>query len=551
MAPTEASIPHVLRRPGPLLLAAALVIALVTGGRDAWSEGAVSLQGDMPRYMMDGVFLRDLLHAAPFWPPDRLLDYAQHYYARYPALSLGHHPPLVAASLVPFFEVFGVSVGAARLDLVAFFLAAVGLVYAIGRRLFDDGTAGWAAALFASSPFVVGYAQAVLSELPAMTLVLAAVLFALRFAETGRLRDYAGLLAAAALSLTARPPAIFAMPAYVWIVTAHGSWRHFRQRAVLVTTLAGGAALVVLALALVALSPFNLRVVRFILESGFGLGNPTRVLGIIASQQIGQPLLWTWLAGVVAALLVRDRRQTTPLVWIAAVVGGVLAVTGMTEPARYSALAVPAYCLGAGSLWATAGRWRPAAALALGLAVSWQTVSAAAVRPVGAGGYEEAAEYVAGRPGGPTVLFSGAVDSGYFVFFVRKHDPAGELVVLRSDKVLTTSQMGEVAVEDRIADRAEIYEVLGRFGTRWVVLEDAPSGSVVLDWLREETHGPRFAERLRIPIATGDVRLRGVDLVVYEYLQASPPAPDAVVDLRLPVVGRTIRVPLSDLRPAR
>ncbi|MGE3471729.1 MAG: hypothetical protein AB7O28_15355, partial [Vicinamibacterales bacterium] len=63
MAPTEASVPHPLRRPGPLLLAAALVLALVTGGRDAWSEGAVSLQGDMPRYMMDGVFLRDLLHA--------------------------------------------------------------------------------------------------------------------------------------------------------------------------------------------------------------------------------------------------------------------------------------------------------------------------------------------------------------------------------------------------------------------------------------------------------------------------------------------------------
>ncbi len=107
--------------------------------------------------------------------------------------------------------------------------------------------------------------------------------------------------------------------------------------------------------------------------------------------------------------------------------------------------------------------------------------------PTGAEGYEAAAQYVLSQSASsPTILFSGPVDTGYFVFFVRKHDPAGQHVVLRSDKLLTTSRMGRSSVKDRIKDRQEIYGLLRAYGTRFVVIEDQPSDSQVLDWLREE-----------------------------------------------------------------
>lgn len=191
--------------------------------------------------------------------------------------------------------------------------------------------------------------------------------------------------------------------------------------------------------------------------------------------------------------------------------------------------------------------------VALVASVGWQSVSALAVRPVGAHGYEEAAAYVLEHGQAPTVLYSGVVDTGYFVFFVRKHDPAQRVVVLRSDKIFSTSSMGHLSVEDRITDRRQIYDALHEFGTRYVVIEDVASGARVIDWLREEVRTSRFAERQRIPIDTRDRRLRGADLVVYEYLEATAPAPDAEIDVKLPIVGREIRLPLSDFwqRPPR
>jgi len=104
--------------------------------------------------------------------------------------------------------------------------------------------------------------------------------------------------------------------------------------------------------------------------------------------------------------------------------------------------------------------------------------------------------------------------------------------------------MGRLSVEDRIANPKDIYALLDRYGTRFIVIEDRPSGAIVLDWLREELKSDKFIERRRI--ASG---LRGASIVVYEYAQAKRPDPDAVIDINIPLVASQIRVPLSDLRP--
>jgi hypothetical protein len=89
--------------------------------------------------------------------------------------------------------------------------------------------------------------------------------------------------------------------------------------------------------------------------------------------------------------------------------------------------------------------------------------------------------------------------------------------------------------------------LLDRYGTRFVVIEDRPSGSVVLDWLRDELKGTRFIERRRIPIAGEGAPTTGLALAVYEYTGARAPAPDAEIDIKIPLVGREIHVPLSEL----
>jgi hypothetical protein len=536
-----------------VLLWAALAIALALGARGISAEAITSLQGDMPRYLMDGVFFRDFLASGPGVTLSGMLEYAQRYYARYPALSIGHHPPLLPLALVPFFATFGVSIASGRLAILAFFLLAVWQLHVLGRRVYGRTAAGWACILFASHPFIVRFGQQVLSEMPTIALVLVAVNAAFRFRETGRFRHYLGLLAAIVLSLAARQLAVFVTPVYAAIVLDRRGWVLFARRSILLCTIALGIAFVAVAIATFMFSPFNVAVVLAVLHHDLTLADTLAVLRVIATNQIGLALALVCAAGLLSSWLMRDRRIVFVTLWIACVVGAVVVFTGPIEPDRYSILAVPAYCLAAATLAVRARAHQIGRVIGYGVllaATCWQFAVAASKPLVEADGYEQAAAFVVSQDQAPTVLFSGPVDTGYFVFFVRKHDPAQRLIVLRSDKVLTTSEMGNVDVEERISRREEIYDVLRRFGTRFVVIEDRPAGSRVLDWLRDELKASRFAERRRYQTRATDRRLRGVDIVVYEYLDATPPAPDAVLDLHLPVVGRDIRVPLSDLRQA-
>jgi len=540
---------------GNALFAAALLVAVLVASRSITDEGAVSLAGDMPRYLMDGVFLYDFPASGTSWTIDGAVTYGQHYFARYPALSLGHLPPLLPISLVPFYALFGVSVFAARVAILTCFLLAVVLLYMLARRLYNDETGGWACLFFASTPIIAMFAQRVLSEMPAIVLVLAALNALMRFRDSGRLSDYVLFVVAAVASLAARQIAVFMFPAYAAALVAAGGWRRLIRRDVMVVTLAGAVLVAVIAFATLVLSPFNVAVVRGVLSEGAGLSRWRDVIVSIARAQLLPALGALAAAGLIVAVIHRDQRILVSVYWIAAVLLGVLFVTGPVEPVRYSILAVPAYCLCAASLADSARPQRGHRSLKAVLlaAVVWQLWLVKDRHPASAGGYEEAARFVladAGAPIAPTVLYSASIDTGYFVFFVRKHDPAHRLVVLRSDKLLTTSLMNRLSTEDRIGSPAEIYPLLDRYGTKFVVIEDRPSGAMVLDWLRDELKGDRFIERRRLSLDAAAFSLRGVSLVVYEYKAARPPDPDAAIDIKIPVIGREIHVPLSDLRPA-
>ncbi len=96
------------------LAALCVSIAMVLAGRGLGDEAFLSTHGDPPRYMMNAMFILDLVRDWPFESFDALREYATLYYARYPALSLGHHPPLISILQVPFLAVLGPSVTALR-----------------------------------------------------------------------------------------------------------------------------------------------------------------------------------------------------------------------------------------------------------------------------------------------------------------------------------------------------------------------------------------------------------------------------------------------------
>jgi hypothetical protein len=577
------------------------VAGMAIATRGITDEAVTSLHGDVPRHMMNGVFVWDLLRAGSLWPPDEAAAYAREYFARYPALSIGHHAPLTAVLLVPFYAVFGVSVFAARLAMVACLLVAIAAMYSLARRLYDGLVAGWASLLLAVQPGLVPYGQHVMSEAPLIALALLTVDALLRFCASGRTAHYAVFVILAAASLYAKQTAIFLFPLYAGTLLLRLRGKRLLRGDVAGWTLAGIVLCLPLLAITLAFSPHNVAVVAQTAARSFNpfsadepaapspqpegaapepnVSSEGHAPGVDDGTQgdpdaiarppeapLRRPVLLSVLdnhlslAGAVAiviALLVsvaqRDGRVSFAAAWATMSIVGVLLFIGPYEPARYAILAVPAYCLWAASLAAAQHsrqvRWFGAALLVAVVAVDG--LAAARVRPVGAGGYEAAARYVTSRSDSPTVLYSASADTGYFIFFVRKHDVTRQQVILRTDKLLTTSLVGRLDVETHITAPDEIYALLDRYGTRLVVVEDHESGIVALDWLRQQLHGPAFVERHRVPIESTDFRVTNVDLVTYEYLRAREPDPEAAIGIGLPIIGRELEVRLSDLLPAR
>lgn len=530
------------------LLGLALVAAVLGGTREITNEAAVSLQGDMPRYLMNGVFILDFL-AAPTFEPDAALRFASEYFARYPALSLGHHPPLLPVALVPFFAAFGVSVFSARLLMVVCFVACTWLLYSLAAKQYNTRVGAWTSLLFATHPFIVTFSQGVLSEIPALLFILASFNALLLFRKSGRLLHYLCFVALVILSLAAKQLAAFLLPSYIVMLFVDGGWRRLLSGRVLVWTACGAAVTLGLLVATLVLSPFNVSVVIDVLQRGLGVAAWRSIGNEIAQVHLAPFLAAPAVAGLALALYSRDPRSWLPASWAISVVLGAVFITGPYDVARYTIYAIPAYCLlGASLVSSHKSVLQRIAVIGIALCIAGQAMRALAVRPVGAGGYEAAALAVLDRPDAPTVLYSASIDTGYFIFFVRKHDAAQRLVVLRSDKLLSTSFMTDLAHEQLISDPSEIYPLLHRYGTKFIVIEDRISGAQAIDWLREEVRGDRFIERLRIPIETTDRRLRGVHLVVYEFKDARPAAPDATIRLNLPIAGREIGVSLGALR---
>lgn len=534
-----------------LALAACTLVGLALASVRLGDEHYLSLQGDVPRHLMNGVFFLDVFRD---WPsPFEAFEYARYYYARYPALSLGHHPFLIALAEAPVFGVLGVSVTSARLVSLLFFGVGIACLFALARASFDDTVAAVAGALtLASSPLLVELAQGVMTETPAVCLVTAAAWYTYRFAETQERRAIftATLLAAAAA--WAKQIAVVALPAMIVYAWWRVGVRRLLRRDVLVAV--GLATVIVAPLVPLTmyLSPFNVE-----LASGLATTAVTEGLvddGIVALAMAGRahftlPVVVVAAAGL--ALLIARRHVAGLLVTTWLFTSGLfVALLGPSvDPQRYGVYWIPAVGLAVGALASPlAGRARPVACAAVAAALLTQLSAAAQVRLPGAAGYEEAAAFVVANPRGSTVLFAGDADTGYFTFFTRKHNPTRELIVLRADKVLTTSFMGVVAAEDRVTSREEIREVLRRYGVGYVVVEDRKSVSDVQNWLLEEVRTAGYAERLRVPTQSTDVRFRaGTAIAVYEVLGAGAAAPDARLDIRLPLVSQQIDIPLSDL----
>jgi hypothetical protein len=527
------------------------IVALILSTKGITDEGTICLQGDPPRHMMNGVYFYDLIKDLPITNP---IEYTLQYFARYPALSLGHHPVLLGIAEVPFYTIFGVSVFSARLTIVFFMVLAGIMWFLLIRAVYDENVAFLSSLLFITTPYIINYSRVVMSEIPTLALIIVATYFFHKYCsqesllgELNKKRYFFAFVIIFILSIFSKLNAIFMLPVFLiyFIITKEAG--KLITRKVIISCIITALLILLLIITTLKFSQHNVAWIREGITSKIGLSRITYCLNFIWHYHLTVPVLILSLISICVSVYQRDKRAILFILWIMGLYI-LITSTGAQVPHRYAIYWIPAFCLFA----ATAVNffhhlpWKILLTTILLIIAGYQFMIAFQREPTQADGYEQAARYIVENRKGESVLFSSKMDTGYFIFYTRKHDPQKDLIVLRADKVLATSEMNNI-VEERIKKREEIYEILQDFGTGYVVIENRELESLPLKWLREEVKSDKFILRKRIPISSNDYRMQDVELAIYEYKEYTPPKHGKILDMNIPLMGDSIAVKFYDL----
>ena len=535
----------------PIYILIICILSLILGGKNITDEEMAPLNGDMPRYLMNGAYLVDLFREFPI---EKFFEFSGNYYAQYPALSLGHHPPLTSISEVPFFLLFGISVFSGKLTILFFALSGFIFWFMLIQRRFDGHIAFISTMLIISTPFIVSYSRMVMSEIPALALLIISAYYFQQYLLEDEKRKYLiAFLASFILSIYAKQTTIILGLAFAWEFLGTKGFRKIFTKDILWSGVIFCIAMIPIGALSLKVSPSNVQHFSSApIEYILGSKNFLSLVNILWIHHFTPPVLFLSVLGIALSFWKRDSRYWFFLIWILSFCF-LMIFTGARSP-RYSIYWIPAFCFFAASLigFCRSRLGKIGMATIVLFIASSQVVMSYYMETRFARGYKEAAQYVVDNKKGTAVLYSAQVDTGYFIFQTRALDIDRKMVVLLADKLLATSYLGWI-FEERIKKKDGIYKILKDYGVCHVVLEDKTFKSRSLELLRGELQREQFILKKTIPIKThspaqgGDDRLRGVDIKIYEYKSCGPPNPEATLDMNLPLINRSIKTRFEDL----
>jgi hypothetical protein len=131
---------------------------------------------------------------------------------------------------------------------------------------------------------------------------------------------------------------------------------------------------------------------------------------------------------------------------------------------------------------------------------------------------------------------------------MRAFDPKRSLIVLRGDKLLTSAAISATHwLKIHAHSREDIENILNRYGTTHIVVESEDlTGIAIHQEFRAFLDSGPFRLVKEIPVKSNYPVLRGQRIKIYEYLNSKPITADRL-ELRLPVVGQTLSIPIDRL----
>ncbi len=429
---------------------------------------------DAPRHALNGVFVKDLVAAAPLHDPAR---WAANYYLKYPALTILFYPPFFYGVEAVFYTLFGVSHATAQatVTVFSFFLGLGG--YLVARNWLARTEATCAALLIVGCPEMAFWGRQVMLDVPACTGLAFCLLFFIRYLRGARPLDIVLSALFFLVAVYTKFNAVFAAPVFVAaLVGAQGIKALHRSH-----LLIAAAATAVLLLPAVYLT-IHFGTANIDSVAGRSIDMPRWSLAAwlyypsLLPSLVGWPTLVLGLGGIAAALTLRGSTLRGWPLWL--LLGWIIfgdlffSAIGVREPRHILMVLLPLPILAISALAATlpVALSRTAAAL---LAAGTLVYSVWFDQPPKVSGYQEVADYVtATAPANARVLFSGYRD-GNFVFDIRAEKDRHDISVIRADKLFL-----KVAVERERGVGQTAYsadEMLGRLkdlGIDLVVAQD-------------------------------------------------------------------------------
>lgn len=181
-----------------LAFAAFLAIAVALQWRGGAYAADLAGYSDEASHYVTGLMVRDYVLAFPWTSP---LAFARTFYNHYPAVAIGHWPPLFYIVQAAWMLPFGDSPAAVLVLIAAISAATATLLFAAWRSILGTAAAAALAIAFLATPIVQEWSRGVMSEMLVTLLVVAAALIYARYLQTLRARDavWFGLVASAAI----------------------------------------------------------------------------------------------------------------------------------------------------------------------------------------------------------------------------------------------------------------------------------------------------------------------------------------------------------------
>ncbi len=513
---------------------------------------------DADRIAMDGIFLLDFIKDLP-GSLLHIYDYTIIYYAKYPALSIGYRPTFFPLAEAFFYYIFGLSNLSPR--LCVFFFLFIGMIFWVRlvSETHDPGTAILSLLIWITNSFVYEYAQQTMLEIPTLSLSIVCVYCLYRYVSTPCLK-YAVLLGiTAGLTLWTNQKSGFILPLILMypllkkktgLLIARNTWMAYAVILVFLIPLAGitlwlGDQNLAQSLGTHSASPWYAKLDLF------------KNIYFLYHFHFSAPLLLLIAAGMFFSF--RKGEKTDSLIFAAAIFSVYLFFTVIkVKIDRYPMYWIPFFCLFAAvglqklthKLENLLKGKKPFIRYAIySLPIIFQ-ISFFPRAFIGyASGYEEAAAYVLKQTKSPVIFFDGYAN-GQFIFFARIHDPERKSVIVRGDKLISSSSIFyDNKLKIHLHTREEIDKALSELGIQFIVVESLNTSNIeIYDTLRELLQDKScFRLHKAIPVSSNYNDLKMQKLLIYENLRYKGVTGDHILNLNLPVVGQQIKFKLEEI----